>query len=457
MKLIEDIKKYLISSFYIKINKKPILAIYDPLEIHNLTIFLSNLRKNAKNLGVNKIYILGTINKIEDQNYIKLFDYFFEYPPKNIYLNELIKNDIFFYYVGLIYKGIIKYKSKKIYRGIILEWDNSPEKKNYKIFKEYSPIKLYLLVKNIINSSEIYQNSKNNFLFINGWNNWKYGSYLEPDSKYGFASLNALSKALFQLNFRNLNYNQINLNNNFGNNKVVVQIHIFYEDLIIDIINKTNNIPVKFDLFISTISLEMKNIIKKYIIHYSKANQFEIIILKNKGRDVLPLLIQLKGKIKQYKYLCHIHTKKSKKCPTIGTSWRNYLYNNLLGNKQIVTEILLDFENNDKLGFIFPETFYDIIKQKLILTIGTLKYMKYILKKLFPNYKIGSQLDFPAGNMFWARTNAIFQIFEYNFNKKFVKEKDQTNDTIMHGIERIWLYLVKLNGYYYKTIYKSIN
>ena len=128
-----------------------------------------------------------------------------------------------------------------------------------------------------------------------------------------------------------------------------------------------------------------------------------------------------------------------------------------MGNKRIVSEILSDFENNDRLGFIFPDTFYDIINQKLILTKNTLKYMKYIINKLFHNYKLGTQLDFPAGNMFWARTNAIFQIFEIDFHTMFDKEMGQTNDTIMHAIERIWLYLVKLNGYYYKTIIKSLS
>ena len=456
-KLLEDIKKYLICRFYIKIKKKPILAIYEPLAIPNLSIFLSNLRKNANNLGINKIFILGTMNENEDLNYIKLFDYFFEFPPKNINFNELTKNGFFYYYIDLIYKGNIKYKNNKTYRGVILEWDNTPEMKNPKIFNEYSPKKFYFLTKKIIISNEIYQKNNNNFLFINGWNNWKDGSYLEPDNKYGYASLNALSKALFKLNFRKDNFNLINLSNKFLNSQVAIQVHIFYEDLIEDIINKTNNIPIKYDLFISTISIEIRNSIIKKITQNSNSNQYEIIILENKGRDVLPLLIQLKSQIKKYKYICHIHTKKSKTCPTIGISWRNYLYNNLLGNKRIVFEILSDFENNDKLGFIFPETYYDIIRPKLILTKNTLKFMKYIVKKLFPNYGIGNLLDFPAGNMFWARTNAIYQIFEYNFNKKFFKEKDQTNDTIMHGIERIWLYLVKINGYYYKTIFKSIN
>ena len=277
---------------------------------------------------------------------------------------------------------------------------------------------------------------------------------MEPDDKYGYASLNALSKAIFKLNYKNENYNLKNLSNNC---QVAVQAHIFYEDLIIDIIKKTNNIPIKYDIFISTTSVEMKNSIQNYISQKSEANKYEIIILNNRGRDVLPLLIQLKHKIKQYKYICHIHSKKSKTCPDIGISWRNYLYNNLMGNKKIVSEILSDFENNDKLGFIFPETFYEIIRQKHILTKGTLKYMKYILFKLFPKYSIGLQLDFPAGNMFWARTSAIFQIFEFNFNKNFFKEEDLVNDTIMHGIERIWLYLVKINGFYYKTILNSIN
>jgi hypothetical protein len=102
-KLIKDIKNYLISMFYIKIKNKPILGVYEPLVIPNLPIFLSKLRINAKYIGINKIIILGTMNEIEDSNYIKLFDYCFEFPPKNIDLNELIKNNFYYYYIGLIY------------------------------------------------------------------------------------------------------------------------------------------------------------------------------------------------------------------------------------------------------------------------------------------------------------------------------------------------------------------
>ena len=52
--------------------------------------------------------------------------------------------------------------------------------------------------------------------------------------------------------------------------------------------------------------------------------------------------------------------------------------------------------------------------------------------------------------MFWARANAIYQIFEKSIEDLFPQEENQKSGTIMHGIERVWIYLIKLNGFYYK-------
>ena len=82
-------------------------------------------------------------------------------------------------------------------------------------------------------------------------------------------------------------------------------------------------------------------------------------------------------------------------------------------------------------------------------------WMNFLSSYLFPNCELGELLNFPAGNMFWSKIKAIYQIFIYDFTKDFPKEDYQTNDTIMHGIERIWLYLVKYNHYNYKVIFKS--
>jgi lipopolysaccharide biosynthesis protein len=55
--------------------------------------------------------------------------------------------------------------------------------------------------------------------------------------------------------------------------------------------------------------------------------------------------------------------------------------------------------------------------------------------------------------MFWAKTNAIYQIFRLRI--KYPEELGQPYLTIMHAIGRTWLYLVKLNGFYYKTTLKN--
>ena len=94
----------------------------------------------------------------------------------------------------------------------------------------------------------------------------------------------------------------------------------------------------------------------------STANKYEILIIDNKGRDVISFLIQLKNVVSKYKYLCHIHTKKHNKKNRLGKNWRQYMYENLLGNKNIIKQILSDFESHSNLGIIYPEHYYEIIK-----------------------------------------------------------------------------------------------
>ena len=81
--------------------------------------------------------------------------------------------------------------------------------------------------------------------------------------------------------------------------------------------------------------------------------------------------------------------------------------------------------------------------------------METIIKKIAPYLRISTDnLDFPMGNMFWANIKSVYQIFYINFDDQIPNENKQLDGTLMHGIERIWLYLVKYNGFYYKKIFK---
>ena len=454
---IKDIKKYIIDERYIKIKNKPILGIYEPNKIPNLSNTISIWREESKNIGIGELYILVCLNtyNFNEMKNIKLFDAVYEFSPRDS-LKIMIKDSLLVLYGSVLYKNIDSINANDdfpLFRGSMTEFDNSPRKKEASsIFKNYSPEQFYMVNKKIIEWTRNKYDRNSRFIFINAWNEWGEGAYLEPDTNYGYASINSLSKALFDRP-----YKEIKINHTYFNYEsiVAIQVHLYYDDLIEEIVNKTNKIPIFFDLYISTDSLYKKNKIINYIKNNSKSKNVEVLVVENKGRDVMPFLIQMKNKVKKYKYICHIHTKKSLFID-IGDNWRNYLYNNLLGNENIISEILSEFENNDKLGFSFPENYY-----KALLLFGeklsnkNKVLMKYLLNKLFKfKFNIGSKIEFPIGNMFWARVNSIYQIFNEDFTNEIPKELGQKDGTIMHAIERIWLYLVKLNGYYYQKTFK---
>ena len=235
---IKDIKKYIIDHRYIKINGKSIIGIYEPLKIPNLKETISIWRKTARQYEIGELYIIISLNKYNItifQN-LKIFDAVYDFPPRNI-LGCHKKNR---HYNFLIYKNknfINSTNDFPVFRGSMLEWDNTPRRgKCGIIFKDYSPEKFYLLNKMIIQYTKTHYNATNKLIFINAWNEWGEGTYLEPDEKYGYSSINALSKALFNLpyiltNIKNLNFTK--------SSQIAVQINLYYDDIINEIINVT--------------------------------------------------------------------------------------------------------------------------------------------------------------------------------------------------------------------------
>ena len=453
-------------SRYIKINGKRVIGLYDINKIPKLKETISIWRQKSRQYGIGEIFVLITLNALnysEIKN-MELFDGTYQFSPRENTSYSI--KDGHFLYTSTLYNNYNSFNLTNefpLYMGSMLEWDNSPRRKKLStsiIFKYYSPEQFYLVNKIKIEKTRKLYNKNNYFLFINAWNEWGEGTYLEPDTNSGYASINSLSKAIFNLPYMN-NYNIANLKENC---LIAVQAHIYYEDLISEIFDKIKNIPAKFDLFITTDTSSKKDIIEKYLQNNNILyNKYNITVIENKGRDTLPLLNQFKNYTKNYKYLCHIHTKKffylekdPEKSEKIGEMLRNYLYNNLLGNKEIVSEILTDLENNDDLGIIFTEQYY-----KILLEYGEkipkkeLRLMNILINNIFPGYKIGENIEYPYGNMFWAKIDSIHQMFENNLLDNF-PAKNRKEDKLSLTIERIWTYLVKKNGYKYKKIFKHI-
>ncbi len=461
-KFINNIHKYILDERYIKINNLPVVGIYSPIKIENINWVISELREKAKEVGIGNIFILGTL----DSKYLKDEEIFQNktfngilYLPKYEYLvkNYYTKRKNLYYYRSLIYEfNITNNQDFPIYCGSTVKKDINEIKVDIKdrditkISDDYSVYKFYLLNKILVNYTCNSFKKENRFIFIDSFNNFFEQRIFK---KNGYASLNSLSKAIFNLT----NIKNYDLSNLQKTCLIAIQAHVYFIDLLDDIINSTNNIPVKYDLYITTSSEENKKIIEEKVKLYSKANNYEILVMDNKGRDVLPFLNQIKKVYKRYKYLCHIHSKKTKHDPELGDIWRKYLYKNNLGNEEIISEILYSFENNDNLGIIYPDNFYHITNATFSITQDNVRLLNYLLNKISPLHKIGKETGvFPAGNMFWARIDAIHQIFEINIEDDVPIERKQIDSTIIHAVERIWVYLAKLNGYYYTTTFREL-
>ena len=231
-----SIKKYIMDNRYIKIGKKPILGLYEPSKIPNLKKTIAIWRKKSMEIGIGEIFILICINrnKTEDFQNLNLFNASYEFPPRNSFQNHRILNKKTLIYSELLYKSKdfndtnINLEKFPYFRGSMVEWDNCARINNCYIFDHYSPEQFYMLNKIIIDWTIKHYYKDIRYIFINAWNEWGEGSYLEPDDRYGYASINSLSKAIFNLSYSN-KYHSI------GENKIAVLLHIHNEDSIKEI------------------------------------------------------------------------------------------------------------------------------------------------------------------------------------------------------------------------------
>ena len=66
------------------------------------------------------------------------------------------------------------------------------------------------------------------------------------------------------------------------------------------------------------------------------------------------------------------------------------------------------------------------------------------------------EMIFPAGNMFWARTDAVRPLFTLHLNQTdFPEEAGQRYGTLAHQIERSWIYVAEKSGYGYCNVLNS--
>jgi len=83
-----------------------------------------------------------------------------------------------------------KFSNKEHFLGAFVNWDNTPRKGTRgSVFINFSPEKFDKYFKLQFEKAKT---MKSKFLFINAWNEWAEGTYLEPDKKFKYSYLEVI-------------------------------------------------------------------------------------------------------------------------------------------------------------------------------------------------------------------------------------------------------------------------
>jgi lipopolysaccharide biosynthesis protein len=216
---------YLIRLFrddrYIRVDGKPILIIHEPRHIGPAPAMFDRWRELASRSGLPGLHIVETLGSFLPDDRDGLFDARLFFEPGYTIAHDLPRTrggrlrrlvSVARYYLRrlgysdphidrvLDYREVCDlivrrpHHTTRAYLGAFPDWDNSP-RRQYRstVFRGSTPARFHDLISAQLKRSV---EAASEFLFVNAWNEWGEGAYLEPDERHGTAYLAALRDAV---------------------------------------------------------------------------------------------------------------------------------------------------------------------------------------------------------------------------------------------------------------------
>lgn len=245
------------------------------------------------------------------------------------------------------------------------------------------------------------------------------------------------------------------------NKRIAAILHIYYADCVDKLLNYCKNFPDNTDFYITTTSEETAQKINEKF--GASKLKYECTIRPNVGVAMSSLWVTYSNIVTngKYEYICYFHDKKSpySKYFLQGQEFALRCYENLIGTKEIIKNILNLFEANKRLGMVGAPVVYhgDYFSVALRTWKGNFENTVELAKKLNIKSNI-SPFETPVapyGDMFWFRANALKKAISVNFSYDDFDVKYKPDFTFMHAIERIYGFAVQDSGYYYADVINS--
>lgn len=208
---IRTTSRYMNDVRYFKHNGKPVFIIYRLADIPNYKSWIRRCRAGWEAAGIPNVHFCAVKfhdNKLGNSPKDLGLDAFVDFPPHGVNVNKVnedqigLSND----FSGLIYsyesvlsshiQSVWANNNENIHRGIMLGWDNTARRgREAHICHGASPMRFRFWLSNLIANAHSKNPDGESLIFINAWNEWAEGTYLEPDRKNGLSYLEAVRSA----------------------------------------------------------------------------------------------------------------------------------------------------------------------------------------------------------------------------------------------------------------------
>ncbi len=210
MAVIEDLIRYFKDDRYIRIDERPLLVIYRPTLFPDFVKTAARWREVCRERGVGEIYIamVESFELAKSGSHPSLYgcDATIEFPPGGLVkpkppTGELLKPG--FSGHSADYRELaVSYASRPApgytrFKGVMPGWDNTARRQEAgNCFEHSTPGAFQAWLEEAIAETREQHFGDERLVFINAWNEWAEGAYLEPDRRFGHTYLEAVRNAL---------------------------------------------------------------------------------------------------------------------------------------------------------------------------------------------------------------------------------------------------------------------
>lgn len=243
--------------------------------------------------------------------------------------------------------------------------------------------------------------------------------------------------------------------------RVALCVHMFYTDMLEEILALGDTVPGKYDFIATTESEEKKQVIEAEARKRSNiANVIVRVLEQNRGRDMSSLLIACRDLFLEDRYdvVCRLHTKKT---PHLASSraggFKRHMFENLLNSPGYTANVLDLFQDNPWIGVAVPPIIH--------ISYGTLGHAWYdnkaraldIARQLKLDVRLDPDTPVGAfGGMYWFRPKALRKLFLHPWKwTDFEPEPYPLDGSLGHALERLITYVAQDARYTTQQIISS--